>query len=63
MRRIYKFYFNMIAHAQNKRRGQTQVCPLLLISLLFLAAVRRFFSKSYTDIVLLLAYDRLDVRA
>ena len=38
----YQLHICMIAHAQNKRRGQTKVFPLLLIPLLFLGIVRRF---------------------
>ncbi len=61
MRRIYQFHMCMIAHAQNKRRGQTKVFPLLLIPLLFLGIVRRFSAKSYTDMPFLLAYGLIDV--
>ena len=50
-----------ISSAACKRRGQTKVFPLLLIPLLFLAAVRRFSMKSYTDIGLLPGYDWVDV--
>ena len=57
----YQLHICMIAHAQNKRRGQTKVFPLLLIPLLFLAAVHRFLSESCTDMPLLLAYVVVDV--
>ena len=57
----YQFHIYMIAHAQNKRRGQTKVFPLLLIPLLFLAVVRRFLKESYTDISFLPGYDWVDV--
>ena len=47
--------------APGTRRGQTKVFPLLVIPLLFLAAVRRFLAESYTDIPFLLRYDSVDV--
>ena len=42
---ITDFRFCTISCATGKRRGQTQVFPLLLISLLFLAVVRRFSTE------------------
>ena len=61
MCRISVVLFHTTHCAACKRRGQTKVFPLLLIPLLFLAAVRRFPAESYTDMPLLPAYARLDV--
>ena len=55
------FWLAQFLVRQNKRRGQTKVFPLLLIPLLFLAAVRRFLSESYTDMPRLPGYDWIDV--
>ena len=59
----YQSHMYIISHAQNKRRGQTKVFPLLLIPLLFLAAVRRFLTESYTDMSFLPGYGLIDVSA
>ena len=62
---VHAPHFSLSAYAipcvPGKRRGQTKVFPLLLILLLFLAAVRRFLSESDTDIGLLPGYDGVDV--
>ncbi len=63
MHRLSQFHICTIVCAANKRRGQTKVFPLLLIPLLFLAAVRRFLSESDTDMPLLLGYNEVDVSA
>ena len=62
---VHAPHFSLSAYAipcaPGKRRGQTKVFPLLLIPLLFLAAVRRFLSESDTDIGFLPGYDGVDV--
>ena len=60
MHRLSQFHICTIVCAANKRRGQTKVFPLLLIPLLFLAAVRRFPVESYTDISFMPGYDKID---
>ena len=42
---ITEIHICTISSASCKRRGKTLVCPLLLISLPFLAAVRRFSAE------------------